>query len=315
MNLLLINYSQSFHSAVLNSLKNYKAKIIVSEGIDNALMEIQKYNINIAIINWSTGDFDIEELCKKIRKFKHTKYIYILLVISRDREEYISGILDAGANDFVFKPFGKNELVSRIKIADKVIRLEEEIIRNKKRILKLVKEDPITGLYNRRSLLDEALKEMGRAAREMKFISALMTDITNFNEINNKHGLSIMDELLHECGRRLKTSCRPYDKIGRFSISDFLVFLPDSGKGNAEHVAKRIITSIAKKPFYIKGNKISFSLAIGISELDPEEISKNNTVDSNLLNDIILDGLIKKSDMAVKEALKKGENRVEVFAG
>ena len=87
MNLLLINYSQSFHSAVLNSLKNYKAKIIVSEGIDNTLIEIQKYNINIAVINWSTGDFDIKELCKKIRKFKHTKYIYILLVISRDREE------------------------------------------------------------------------------------------------------------------------------------------------------------------------------------------------------------------------------------
>ena len=79
-------------------------------------------------------------------------------------------------------------------------------------------------------------------------------------------------------------------------------------------MAKRIISSIAKKPFYIKGNKIRFSLAVGISELDPEDISKNNTVDSNLLNDIILDTLIKKSDMAVKEALKTGENRVEVFA-
>ena len=139
MNLLLINYSQSFHSAVLNSLKKLKAKIIVSEGVDNVLTEIQKYNINIAMINWSMGDFDIKDLCKEIRKFKHTKYIYILLVISRDREESIDGILEAGADDFVFKPFGKHELVSRISIADRMIRLEEEIIRNKKRILKIDK--------------------------------------------------------------------------------------------------------------------------------------------------------------------------------
>jgi two-component system, cell cycle response regulator len=315
MNVLLINYSQSFHSAVLNSLKKLKAKIIVSEGVDNVLAEIQKYNINIAMINWSMGDFDVKDLCKKIRKFKHTKYIYILLVISRDREDSISGILEAGANDFVFKPFGKHELASRINIADRMIRLEEEIIRNKKRIMKLVKEDPITGLYNRRSLLDEALKEMGRAAREMKYISALMADISNFNEIAAKYGMTVMDELLHECGRRLKTSCRPYDKIGRYTISDFLVFLPDSGKSNAELVAKRIISSIAKKPFYIKGNKISFTLTVGISELDPGDISKNNSVDSNLLNDIILDTLIKKSDTAVKKALKTGGNRVEIYTG
>ncbi len=315
MNFLLINYSQSFHSAVLNSLKKSKAKVIISEGMDEILAEIQKYNINIAIINWSTGDFDIKDVCKKIRKFKHTKYIYILVVLSRDREDSIAGILEAGANDFVFKPFGKHELVSRVSIAERLIRVEEEIIRNKKRILKLVKEDPITGLFNRRSLLDEALKEMGRAAREMKYISALMADISNFSEVAEKYGAAVTDELLHECGRRLKTSCRPYDKIGRYTISDFLVFLPDSGKSNAELVAKRMISSITQKPFHIKGNKISFTLAVGISELDPGDISKNNSVDSNLLNDIILDTLIKKADTAVKKAIKTGGDRVEVYSG
>src|SRR3990172_6508839 len=303
MNLLLVSDLKSFHSAVLNALKNYKVKIITSEEVGNALVEIQKYNINIVLVNWSAGDLNIEELCKKIRKFKHTRYIYVLVLVSREREEYIAGFLEAGANDFVFKPFGKDELISRIRIAEKIIKLEEDMLKNKKRIMKLVKEDPVTGLYNRRSLLDEALKEMGRASREMKFISALIINISYFNELATRYGLPVMEELLHESSRRLKTSCRPYDKIGRYTVSDFLLFLPDSGKLNAENVARRIIASMVKKPFYIKGNKINLALAVGISELDPKEISKNNTVDSNLLNDLILDALIKKADTAVKKAL------------
>ncbi|OHD69555.1 MAG: hypothetical protein A2W19_00665 [Spirochaetes bacterium RBG_16_49_21] len=314
MNLLLVNNTKSFHSAVLNALKNYKVKIITSEEVGNALVEIQKYNINIVLVNWSAGDLNIEELCKKIRKFKHTRYIYVLVLVSREREEYIAGFLEAGANDFVFKPFGKDELISRIRIAEKIIKLEEDMLKNKKRIMKLVKEDPVTGLYNRRSLLDEALKEMGRASREMKFISALIINISYFNELATRYGLPVMEELLHESSRRLKTSCRPYDKIGRYTVSDFLLFLPDSGKLNAENVARRIIASMVKKPFYIKGNKINLALAVGISELDPKEISKNNTVDSNLLNDLILDALIKKADTAVKKALKLGDNRITVFA-
>jgi two-component system cell cycle response regulator len=314
MNLLLINSTKSFHGAVLSALKKYKANVITSEGLGDVMVEIQKFNINIALVNWSTGDINIEELCKKIRKFKHTRYIYILVVVSREREEYITGFLEAGANDFVFKPFGKDELISRIRIAEKIIKLEEDMIRNKKRIMKLVKEDPITGLYNRRSLLDEVLKEMGRASRDMKFISAMMIEINYYNELASRYGLPVMDELIHESSRRLKNSCRPYDKLGRYTVSDFLLFLPDSGKLNAENVAKRIIAAMVKKPFYIKGNKIDLVLGIGISELDPKEISKNNTIDSNLLNDLVLDGLIKKAETAVKKALKLGDNRIQVFA-
>ncbi|OHD64560.1 MAG: hypothetical protein A2176_08500 [Spirochaetes bacterium RBG_13_51_14] len=313
MNILLINNNQSFYNAVISSLKSYKSKITVSKGIDNALVDIQKHTIHIGIINWSRGDFDIEALCSRIRKIKMNRSLFLLVVATRDREEKIGKILEAGASDFIFKPFGTHELQSRIKIAEKTIRLEEDLQKNKRKMMKLAKEDPVTGLFNRRSLLDEIIKEMGRASREMKFISALMTSITNFKELVDLHGMTAMDEILDECGRRMKTSCRPYDKVGRYTVSDFLLFLPDSGKSNAEKVAKRIISSIVKKPLYVKDSRMNLTLAMGIAELDPKQISKNNSVDSNLLNDLILDSLIKKSEMAVKRAMRLGVNRIEVF--
>jgi two-component system cell cycle response regulator len=313
MNILLINNNQPFQNAVASSLKKNKSKIYVSEGMEHALVDIQKFTIQVAIINWAKGDFDIEALCRRIRKIKMNRYIHLLVVTTRDREDMLDKLLDAGASDFVYKPFGKEELLSRIKIAEHILKLEEEIIRNKRKIIKLVKEDPVTGLLNRRSLLDEMLKEMGRASREMKYMSSLMASITNFKELAEIHGMSAMDEVLDECGRRMKTSCRPYDKLGRFTVSDFLLFLPDSGKSNADKVARRIMTSIEKKPIFVKDARIQLSLSIGIAELDPAQISKSNTVDSNLLNDLILDALIKKSEMAVKRSLRMGGNRIEIF--
>ncbi|TFH37848.1 MAG: diguanylate cyclase, partial [Chrysiogenales bacterium] len=289
MNILLVNSNQSLFNAVTSSLKGYKSKISVSEGTDNALVDIQKLSTNVAMINWSRGDFDIDALCRRIRKIKMNKYIYLMVVTARDRENSIAKFLDAGANDFVFKPFGRGELVSRMKIAERTIKREEEVLRDKKKILKLVKEDTITGLLNRRSLLDEILKEMGRAAREMKYISAVMTSITNFKELADIHGMPLMEEVLNECGRRMKTSCRPYDKLGRYTVSDFLLFLPDSGKKNTEKVANRIITSLVKKPFVVNNADLRLSLSIGISDLDPKQIAQNNSVDNNLLNDLILD--------------------------
>lgn len=314
MNILLINNNQSFYNAVNASMKKNKTRMFVSEGIEHALVEIQKFAIQVAIINWTKNDFDAEALCRRIRKIKMNRYIHLLVVTTRDREDMLETLLEAGASDFIFKPFGKDEIASRIMIAEHVMKLEEEIIRNKRKIIKLVKEDPITGLLNRRSLLDEVLKEMGRASREMKYMSALMASITNFKELAEIHGMSTMDEVIDECGRRMKTSCRPYDKLGRFTVSDFLLFLPDSGKSNADKVARRIMSSIAKKPLIVKEAQILLSLSIGIAELDPTQISKSNTVDSNLLNDLILDSLIKKSEMAVKRALRNGGDKIEIFA-
>ncbi|HOT46423.1 MAG TPA: diguanylate cyclase [Spirochaetota bacterium] len=313
MNVLLVNSNQSFKSAVSSSLKGYKPKLVVSEGIDNVLADIQKNNIQVAIINWASGDFDIESLCRRIRKIKSNRFYYLLVVTTREREGAIEKFLQAGANDFIFKPFGKEEILSRMKIAERIIKLEEEMQRNKKKMLTLVKEDPVTGLFNRRSLLDEVLKEMGRASREMKYISAMVTSITNFKELIELHGIAVMDEVLVECGRRMKVSCRPYDKIGRYTVSDFLIFLPGSGKHNAEKVAKRIIAAFAKKPLVINDSRMQISLSIGVAELDPKQIAKNNSVDSNLLNDLVLDALIKKSELAVKRAIRMGNNKIEVF--
>ena len=266
------------------------------------------------MINWSKGDSDVSDICKKIRKLKGLKYIYILIVASRDMQDDLINIINAGANDFIFRPFSSQELFSRVRIADNISKLEVSAGKSKKKIMKLVKEDPVTNLMNRRSLMDNILKEMGRASREMKFLTALMTNIRNFESIREKNKIEVIDSILEEFGRRVKSSCRPYDMVGRFGTSEFLLVLLDMEAKDAVKVANRMLSTIVKKEFHVKGQKVKIDLNIGISELNPNEISKENKVDNYLVNDLILDALIKRSEMALKKGMKKSKNSVTVLS-
>ena len=179
--------------------------------------------------------------------------------------------------------------------------------------MKLAKEDPVTNLLNRRSLLDEAIKEMGRSTREMKYMSSILIEIDNLKEIINTYGSDTGNGVLLDLSNRFKLESRPYDKIGRYGIAQFLLVLPDSGIVNAKKVAKRIL-DMAKKPFHIKGNEISVILSIGISEIDPADVTqlKGNQTDDVLIDDLLLDSLIKRSETALIKAGKKGSNMIEV---
>jgi len=131
---------------------------------------------------------------------------------------------------------------------------------------------------------------MGRASRERKYMSALIASITNFKELAKCTAKQQWDEVLDEFRQGMKTSCRPYDKLGRYTVSDFLLFFPGFGAVTAlEKVASGIISSIGEKADICEKYKDGPVPLHRVSELDPGQVSKNNTVDSNLLNDLILD--------------------------
>lgn len=313
MKVHLVNKTKSAHEAVEQSLKKSNFSISVSTGFENAIDEIQKIYPRIVLINWAKDDSSVADLCNKIRKLKSVKYIYIIIIAARDKQKSLYKIIQAGADDFVFKPFGKDELVIRIDLATKGIKLEDTVEKSKKKLMKLAKEDPLTNLYNRRALYDEALKEMGRASREAKFLASIMLEILNFKDIIEEHGALVSNAVLVELSRMLKRFCRPYDKMGKYSITDFLVLLPDSGQQNAQKVANRILSSIKNKPLKIRGNKVNVEISIGISELDSAHVARNDHADSKLMNDVLLDSLIRRSELAMQKATDKGSNNLEIF--
>ncbi|MFC1671200.1 diguanylate cyclase domain-containing protein [Spirochaetota bacterium] len=315
MNLLLANSTKPLYEAVNKSIKGTDINLKLSEDIESIFDDIHKHTPQVVIINQVKGNFDLISICKKIRRLRKPKYISIIIITKREMQKGIGELIKAGVDDFIFKPFSKEELALRIGIAKKNMAIQNSLKNTKKKLIRLSTEDSLTGLLNRRALYDEILREMGRASREMKFVSTVMVEILEFDHLMEKYGSEIANDILVKMSRRLKLSCRPYDKVGRYSPIDFVVFIPDSNKGGAQKVANRILPELINVPYNINGNNISIKVNVGISELNSDDVVRRENIDDILMNEVLMDTMIKQSEFAVQNANEKGSGIIEVYSG
>ncbi|PKL17519.1 MAG: hypothetical protein CVV49_10715 [Spirochaetae bacterium HGW-Spirochaetae-5] len=266
----------------------------------------------MVIINWIDGMN--AEICSAIKKIKAMKsHPFILLIGTKDTVTDLTEGVTSGADDYIAIPFTKDELKLKLRIVKKHIDLNNTLLKTKKKLIKFAKEDPITSVLNRRALLDEMLNEMGRASRRGDFTCSIMINLHNYNDLLNEFGTKVFDAFLGEFAGRLKKSIRPYDKIGRFEVSRFVIFLPHARNEEAEKVAERIIKNLQSKKFKYKDNYIGPCVSIGISELDPEDVEKKGKPDDHLMNDLVLESFIRRSEFATTTACEKGDNKIEIY--
>jgi diguanylate cyclase (GGDEF)-like protein len=267
---------------------------------------------NLVILNWIDGMND--EICSAIKRIKNMKtHPFILLIGTRDSISDLSEGVASGADDYITIPFTKDELKLKLNVAKKYIDLNNTLLKTKKKLIKFAKEDPVTSVLNRRALLDEMLNEMGRASRRGDFTCSIMINLHNYYELLNEFGTRVFDAFLGEFAGRLKKSIRPYDKIGRFEVSRFVIFLPHARNDDAEKVAERIIKNLQSKKFRYKEDYINPCVSIGISELDPEDVEKNGHPDDHQMNDLVLESFIRRSEFATTAACEKGDNKIEIY--
>jgi len=267
---------------------------------------------DILIINWIDGSTD--ETCQTIKKIKSLKgHPFILLIGTKDNATDLSEGITAGADDSIIIPFTKDELKLKFNVIKKNINLNKNLHNTKKKLIKHAKDDPVTSVLNRRALLDEMMNEMRRASRQGDYACSIMINVHNYYDLLDKFGAKVFDSFLGEFASRLKKSIRPYDKIGRFETSRFLLFLPHAKSTDAEKVAQRIIKKIQSKKFRYKDEYIEPCVSIGISELDPGHIESTNKPDDKIMNDLILESFIRRSEFASTTACEEGDNKIVIY--
>jgi len=311
MKTLLVNPTPAAFDAISKSLAGSTIELLQSEGRDPVSDEIKNTGARIILVNWSADDSSMAPLCESIRGIKGA-YIYILVILPREKEKFLTEIMDTGADDFVFRPFSGVEFELRIRNATRLIAMQDSIVSSRKKLMLHAKEDPQTGLLNRRALMDEVLNEMGRVSREMTLLSSIMVHFSNYKDIIDTYGRETGEYVLSEFSMRLKKSCRPYDKIGRYTVSDFLVFLPGSGAENSLRVSERIMSSLTGTEIVYQKLKIPVEVSLGVSEIYPDDVADNKTVNDHLMNDLLLDALIKRAETAAEKAVAHGINTIEV---
>ena len=245
----------------------------------------------LAVLDWMMPGIDGVEICRRLRSLNREPYIYILLLTARTESQDLIEGMDAGADDYLTKPFNAHELRVRIRAGRRILDLQDALREQ-------ATHDGLTGLLNRNSILEKLDEEVARSARTEEPLSVLMADLDKFKSINDTHGHLAGDAVLREVARRLKTAARCYDAVGRYGGEEFLVVLPGCGMQDAWRQAERLREAIADTPFLIESGGLQVTCSFGLA-------SSGITAPGRLVHE---------ADEALYQAKAQGRNRVEVLA-
>jgi diguanylate cyclase (GGDEF)-like protein len=243
----------------------------------------------LAILDWMMPGMDGLEVCRKVR-LAGGPYIYILLLTANtNSEEAVKGF-DAGADDYIRKPFNPEELQARLRSGARILEAEH-------RLRVQAMHDALTGVLNRPAILESLSAELNRANRQNAPLSLAMVDLDHFKLVNDTHGHQAGDVVLREAALRMRQVLRPYDLIGRYGGEEFLIVFPGCELPAAAAVAERVRAMIAHEPVDTGPVQVPVTASLGVADT---RIYKES------------ESLIRAADTALYAAKRAGRNQVKM---
>jgi len=218
----------------------------------------------LALLDWIMPELDGPGVCREVRKRKEQSYVYMVLLTSRESKEDVVAGLGSGADDYLTKPFDVEELKARLRTGIRILDLEDRLIEAREDMRFQATHDALTSLWNRGVIMELLQRELTRSNRERKSTALLLADVDHFKQVNDTYGHLAGDEVLKETARRLLSSVRSYDFVGRYGGEEFLVVLNSCDPAFSEARAEEIRKAIARKPVQTTAGAISVTMSIGL---------------------------------------------------
>jgi diguanylate cyclase (GGDEF)-like protein len=265
MRILLADDDRVSRLLMQRTLEKFGYEVLLAENGRTAAEILSRSDgPRLALIDWMMPQLDGPGLCRELRASQRDgSFVYIVLLTSRhDSEDIVAG-LEAGADDYLTKPCHPAELRARLRTGRRILSLEETLIRAREEMRFNATHDALTTLWNRASILSLVRSELQRSARESSPTSILLCDIDHFKLVNDHHGHLIGDTVLEEVARRLISSVRAYDGVGRYGGEEFLIVLSNCNDRDLKARAESIRTAIANNPIQTKNGELPISISIG----------------------------------------------------
>ncbi|MEW6532100.1 MAG: diguanylate cyclase [Thermodesulfobacteriota bacterium] len=255
----------------------------------------------MAILDWMMPGKDGVTLCRNVRGLERQQYTYIILLTAKTRKEDVIEGLEAGADDYIAKPFDAHELQVRVRTGVRILRLQEDLMSALAASEYQATHDALTGLWNRRSIMRALETELARAEREDTEVGVIMADVDHFKRINDTFGHMAGDAVLVEVAARFTRNARPYDVIGRYGGEEFLIVCPGCDLDSCGRLAERLRQALSESPVTAQEASIDLTMSFGVSAR-PGGDTRNAEL------------IIKEADQALYRAKELGRNRVEFWS-
>jgi len=302
-------------AVLTGQLKRAGYKVIACADGREALDAIRRVGSGILIADWSMPEMDGLELCRAIRQMQQMDVLgivyFILLTARSDTSDVVRG-LEAGADDYLTKPYHWEELLARLRAGGRILGLQDQLIRRQievhkvnaqmavlnAKLEKAANTDALTGLANRRQVFERLNELWSLAERHDHSIACIMLDVDHFKRVNDTHGHATGDEVLKIVARIIAKQVRRYDVCGRFGGEEFIIICPETTLEEAGKLAERVRAAIEAQPLPVDDAFIAVRLSAGVATRRPEGATP--------------DGMIAEADAMLYHAKQNGRNQVWV---
>jgi len=299
MKVLIADDSATSRAMLRKSLERWGYEVVMAEDGAAAWDILEKPDAPpMAILDWVMPHMTGPEVCRKVRETRREPYTYILLLTSKNsKDETIEG-LEAGADDYIVKPFDQQELSVRLRAGKRIIDLQLSLMEAREELREKANKDLLTKLPNRSAIMTTLETEIARSHRDRRTVGIVILDIDHFKKVNDTYGHFAGDAVLKETAARLKNGMRAYDQVGRYGGEEFLVVLPNCDMEQAIHQADRMRLRLQESKIMADaGVEIPVTASFGVTITD--------------LSDRNPEAFIRVADEALYKAKANGRNRVE----
>ena len=249
----------------------------------------------LAVLDWVMPGLAGVEVCRRARNIDSNQPPYIILLTSLDQKADIVMGLEAGADDYLAKPFDPGELLARVDVGRRLVELQGRLDEARAALAHEAMHDPLTGVLNRRAFAGALSRELSRKRRYENVLAVGICDVDHFKQINDTYGHQTGDEALCGLVRLIERSLRGHDVLGRHGGDEFVLATEHRRIDGPGILYERLRTSVANRPIATSAGDIPITISFGVklaAEGDTEA------------------GLLAAADRALYRAKTGGRNRV-----
>jgi len=285
-------------------------RVLTAPDGETALQIVLDQSPHILLTDWLMPGMNGGELLRALRATEAGRQVYGLVLTARDEEDQIVAAFDAGADDFVGKPYNQRVLMARVAAARRMIQLQHQVRGDRDRRSHQVAEmglmtrklhaaahtDVMTELPNRRYAMKRLEQEWEEAVRLERPLSVLVVDIDHFKDVNDRYGHDVGDDVLRSTATMLRARTRRADIVCRLGGEEFLVINVNSDARGAGMCAERLRSSVASNVIKSRSYEGSVTISVGMATRGDGASTVHE--------------LLKAADEAVYEAKAAGRNVV-----
>lgn len=295
----------------------YLAEIVNRNGYEyimilngnQALKSVENEKPDLILLDIMMPDLDGYKVCESLKNNEETKDIPIIFITAKTEINDIIKGFEIGGVDYVTKPFNSVILEARIKthlelkISKDELKNSIEELRDINEKLKqeikhsefLANRDYLTGIYNRRYMMERLKEEYNKFKRSKQKFTIGILDLDDFKKFNDTYGHECGDFILVSMTKAILDNIRESDCFARWGGEEFIFMLSDTGINGAEILMEKVRKMISETDFYYNESKLKITFSCGLSE-----ISDSENIDKCLIN----------ADKALYVGKNKGKNRV-----